>query len=390
MYTRKYTLYGALFGVAFPVIATLIEAATRHGGIRLESLLIAQRSPLMWIIGTAPLFLGLLARIAGREHDRVLAAERTRHETYLRAAADLTAAAEQLGKQADRIFGWSSQQTADASLQADALAHTTSSAAEVTHISAHTEEEALGMVGRTQRSEALSLAGQQAVGRAVTGIERLSAQVNELAGVASGLAEDAARIGEIVETVKDLADQSNILALNASIQASQAGEHGKGFSSVALEMRRLAEQSGVAAEQVKTILDGVLRRTRDTASAANENARSAAEAIATAREAASAIDGLASVVLDSAAAGRAIAAAARQEREEIGQIAAAMKEISRATSGLVENARGIGAAAGTLATLSHSLAQTVASYQDAASGRDPQAHRTGAADQPVPCDTRAP
>ncbi|HUL57694.1 MAG TPA: methyl-accepting chemotaxis protein [Anaeromyxobacteraceae bacterium] len=366
MYARKYTLYGALFGLAFPLIGTIIEALTRRGSVGLDALLDAHRSPLVWIIGTAPLFLGLLARAAGRKHDLLVAADRARREGWLRAATQLAAAAGQLGEQAQRIRGQAAAQTASASQQAAAAEETTSSATAVARSSAQTEERARAVIALTGRSEELSREGRESVDQAVAGIDRLTGQVAAIAGATGDLAADATRIGEIVEALKEFAEQSKVLALNASIEASRAGQRGAGFGIVATEMRRLSERSHDAAEQVRRILEGVLARARGATAAAEGGNRAAADAIAVARKAADAIQGLAGVASESAAAGREIAEGARQQRSSLDQIVAAMRDLSEGAAGTVDGAGVIETAAGILADASRALGDTVREYRTAA------------------------
>ena len=91
----------------------------------------------------------------------------------------------------------------------------------------------------------------------------------------SGLSERTLQVGEIIASVKDLAEQSNLLALNASIEASKAGEHGRGFAVVAMEMRNLAEQSRQAAVQIRAILQEIQRSARDAGRRDRRGRRSA-------------------------------------------------------------------------------------------------------------------
>jgi methyl-accepting chemotaxis protein len=305
----------------------MIEGLSRSGEIDLEALIDAHRSPLVWIIGTAPLFLGLLARAAGRQHDLLLASERARQEGWLRDAGELAASAQQ---------------------QAAAVEETTASASAVARISAQTEERARAVIAHTRRSEELSRAGRASVDEAIAGIDRLNASVAAIAEATGGLAADAARIGEIIEAVKELAAQSKLLALNASIEASRAGHHGAGFRVVASEMRKLSERSHDAAEQVRKLLEGVLASANGATSAAGDAARSATDAIAISRRAASAIQGLADVVIESAAAGRVIVESSRQQRDAMDQIVATMGELSTAAASTASEAAGIEAAASAL------------------------------------------
>ena len=98
MFARKYMLWGAAFGCAFPIVATLVEALVRHGGLAPRFLAAAQRSPLLWIIDSAPIFLGLFARLAGVRQDGLVAAEAVRRAEAVRAADDLAEAARHSGR----------------------------------------------------------------------------------------------------------------------------------------------------------------------------------------------------------------------------------------------------------------------------------------------------
>src|SRR4030095_12852678 len=94
-----------------------------------------------------------------------------------------------------------------------------------------------------QRTAQTSQSGIKSTEETVAGINRIRQQMQSIADSMVRLSEQSQTIGQIVATVEDLAGQSNLLAVNASIEAAKAGEHGKGFSVVAQEVRTLAEQS---------------------------------------------------------------------------------------------------------------------------------------------------
>src|SRR5207253_8764623 len=98
---------------------------------------------------------------------------------------------------------------------------------------------------------------------------RIRLQMEAIAESIAGLSEQTQAISEIITTVNDLADQSNLLAVNAAIEAAKAGEQGKGFAVVAQEVRNLAEQSKQATAQVRTIL-GEIQRAANAAVLATE------------------------------------------------------------------------------------------------------------------------
>jgi methyl-accepting chemotaxis protein len=186
--------------------------------------------------------------------------------------------------------------------------------------------------------------------------------------------------------VKDVAEQSNLLALNASIEAAKAGEHGRGFAVVAMEMRNLAEQSKLAAGQVRAILSEVQKGTRAAVEATEEGNRRAKAAIALAESAGKAIQGLTDASRESSLAARQIANNTRQQTLGVEQIVTAITDQSRAMSEAVAGTRQIEQVAGNLSGLSRRLDELVSGYSANDGVGDP---RGGGASQP-PRSSTAP
>ena len=110
-----------------------------------------------------------------------------------------------------------------------------------------------------ERSVAIAHKGAEVVQNTISGMDTIREQIQETSKRIKRLGESSQEIGDIVSLINDIADQTNILALNAAIQASMAGEAGRGFAVVADEVQRLAERSAAATKQieqlVKTISD---------------------------------------------------------------------------------------------------------------------------------------
>jgi methyl-accepting chemotaxis protein len=99
--------------------------------------------------------------------------------------------------------------------------------------------------------------GKQSVQASIEAMHRIQEHMASIAESIVRLSEQGQTIGEIIATVNDLAEQSNLLAVNAAIEAAKAGEQGKGFAVVAQEVKSLAEQSKQATAQVRTILNDI-------------------------------------------------------------------------------------------------------------------------------------
>lgn len=103
--------------------------------------------------------------------------------------------------------------------------------------------------------------GSQDVDTMITNMKQIESSVENLADVIVRLGKQSNNIGKITETISDIASQTNLLALNAAIEAARAGEQGKGFSVVAEEVRKLAEQSGQAAQQISEEINAIQQET---------------------------------------------------------------------------------------------------------------------------------
>ncbi len=117
------------------------------------------------------------------------------------------------------------------------------------------------------RSLAASDKGRLAVQNSISGMNEIRDQIQETSKRIKRLGESSQEIGEIVELISDITEQTNVLALNAAIQAASAGEAGRGFSVVAEEVQRLAERSGEATKQIGAIVKTIQADTQDAVAA---------------------------------------------------------------------------------------------------------------------------
>jgi methyl-accepting chemotaxis protein len=255
------------------------------------------------------------------------------------------------------------QQTASATEQSAAITQTSTSVEEIRVAAEQAAMKAEEVARQAETSVEVGDEGGRAVEAIASGMTDIQDRVDAIAQDILALSERTQQIGEITRTVNDLADQSNLLAFNATIEAAKAGEQGKGFAVVADEVRNLAEQSKQATAQVQAILGEIQKATNAAVMAAEQGTTTVQAGTELAQRAGVRIAQLADVNREAAQAAQQIAALARQQNAGMDQIAQAMGETSQATTQFVAGARESQTAAGHLDQVARELNEMAAAYK---------------------------
>lgn len=205
--------------------------------------------------------------------------------------------------------------------------------------------------------------GAQAVQNAIRGMNDIREQIQETSKRIKRLGESSQEIGEIVQLISDITEQTNVLALNAAIQAASAGEAGRGFTVVAEEVQRLAERSAEATKHIGAIVKSIQRDTQEAVEAMERSTRGVVDGTRTADEADRALREIEQVSNQLAELIGSISNATEQQSASATKVAAAMNEILAITQMTTDGTRRTAASAERLTALAEGLKSSVSGFK---------------------------
>jgi methyl-accepting chemotaxis protein len=215
---------------------------------------------------------------------------------------------------------------------ATAVTQTATTLEEVKQTAIVSAQKAKEVSGGAQQIVSTVQSGQASAQEAADGMTHIQEQMASIAESIVRFGEQSQAIGEIVSAVDDLAEQSNLLAVNAAIEATRAGEEGKGFGVVAEEIKSLAEQSKQATGQVRTILNDIQKATGTAVQAAEQGSKAVETGVDQCMRAGEAIRALNDAVTEAARNAMQIAASSQQQLVGVDQVAGAMVSIKQAST----------------------------------------------------------
>jgi methyl-accepting chemotaxis protein len=260
------------------------------------------------------------------------------------------------------IVASTAQVASGATETASSITETTSSAEEVKQTAQFSAEKTRAVADIVRQNVQFADGGRKALGQTMETMAHIQVQVESIAQSLVRLSEQSQTISEIIASVNDIAEQSNLLAVNAAIEAAKAGEQGKGFAVVAQEVKILAEQSKEATAQVRTILNDIVKATNSAIIATEQGTKAVEVGMIQTREAGESIRQMAESSEKVAQSVLQVSASNQQQFAGIDQITLAMEDIRRASDQNVIGLKQVELTAHSLHDLGQRLKQTVGKY----------------------------
>jgi methyl-accepting chemotaxis protein len=263
----------------------------------------------------------------------------------------------------NQLEATTSSQATSATQQASSVSEVSAVVGKIRVASAQTLHKAQELGISAEQIYQKGESGKKAVNDIIPSMKTLQKKMGETAGTILNLNDKMKQISEITEVVSDIAKQSKMLALNASIEAAKAGDVGRGFSVVASEIRALSVRSQSSTEDVKKILRDIQKATEQVVIAADEGSELVAENVQEVEKTGGIINALAQVIQESSMASQQIAASIRQESEGIDQVVSSMSEIDQVTQQFSAAAKQTSMASSKLGEVSKALAEQAKKYK---------------------------
>lgn len=271
-------------------------------------------------------------------------------------AMDVAASAENLNATSASIVGGTEMAASQSTSVAIACEEMSATSAEIAQNCTRT-------VTISNRATQTALEGAEIVNHAVQSIQRIAVKVQQSAKTVESLGARSEQIGNIVGTIEDIADQTNLLALNAAIEAARAGEQGRGFAVVADEVRALAERTTRATREIGEMIKAIQKETVSAVAAMDEGVQEVERGTEDASRSGRALEEILSQIGDVTSQINHIAIAAEQQTATTNEITKSMHEITQVVSSASNSSQDTARDANELARMAEELKRIVAQFR---------------------------
>lgn len=261
--------------------------------------------------------------------------------------------------------------------QADEIAGVSHSVKKMTDSIDQVSKNAAESAQVAERSVSIAKKGADVVRNTISGMDTIREQIQDTSKRIKRLGESSQEIGDIVSLINDIADQTNILSLNAAIQASMAGDAGRGFAVVADEVQRLAERSADATKQIAALVKAIQTDTNEAVSSMEQTTSEVVKGAERAQDAGVALEEIETVSSDLEKLIQDISRAAFSQSETAGQVSGRMQVIQDITSQTLAGTQNTATSTGELAELAISLRESVSGFKLPAANDDAIAKESG-------------
>ncbi len=284
-------------------------------------------------------------------------------ETLKKFVTEIREAALQLSTSSAEVLAAATQNESSTSAQASAIHETTATMEELKGASHQIAENAQMVAAIAEQTLSGGRQGEGAIKAFMHSMEKVRHNAVEVDDAIAKLSKRVERIGTVVEVIDEIADRSDLLALNAALEGAKAGEAGRGFSIVAAEMRRLAENVMESTKEIKNLITEIREATHAAKDASDGNKREAAEGEKLGGNAMQNVTGILAGIQETSDAARVIHLATQQQRTATEQVVQSMSEIEEVTRQAQAGSKQATGAAAELTKLAERLAELVKRFK---------------------------
>jgi methyl-accepting chemotaxis protein len=301
-----------------------------------------------------------LARVVEQSHDRANELMRKTEQLMEKSIQQVELGSE-LAAAAGQLQTASQQQASGATEQASAVTQVSTTIEELGSTARQIAQSADHVSQAAQQTLENLSSGQDAVDESIQAMERIRGRVSDVSTRVLSLGERSQQIGEIIDLIDDISDETHLLALNAAIEAAGAGEHGRRFAVVAAEVKSLANRTLAAAREVKGVIAEIRQATAAAVLAAEEGSKEVERGVELAHRAGQTMDNIVMVAERTAQSAAEIGLATAQQQSASEQVVETMREIAEVARQTALGSRQMAESAATLTAIADRLHGIVAS-----------------------------